>query len=522
VEGPIVKEKGSFIVSGRFAYPGLFAKLSSNPNINRSTLYFYDVNAKANYSIGKHDRLFISGYYGRDVFKFSNTFGLDWGNVTATVRWNHIFSDKLFSNTSFIFNNYNYRVQLGQDTIQAKILSGLQDLNLKEDLQFYLSRKNTLRFGFNIIYHTFIPGQISAGTQSQINNLKIDRQYAFENAVYVSNEQTIAPFFKIAYGVRFSIFSAMGPQTTYNYDEYGIVTDSTVYKKGRHIKSYWNLEPRLSMNFIISESNSIKLSYNRNSQYLHQLSNSTAANPTDLWIPTSKIVRPEIADQVAAGYFGNFWRGAFQPSVEVYYKYVQNQIDYRSGADILLNKFVESQIVFGVGWSYGVETMIKYNAWKMHGWVAYTWSRTQRRFPEIDDAQPFFARQDRTHETSVVVMYDISKKWNITATWVFYTGSAVTFPSGSYMIDGKYVPLYTSRNGYRMPSYHRLDLGATVQLKKRKRFEHSLNMSVYNVYGRRNAYSINFEQDPDNPSETRAVELSLFRWVPSITYNFKF
>ena len=276
------------------------------------------------------------------------------------------------------------------------------------------------------------------------------------------------------------------------------------------------------MNFIINEHNSIKLSYDRNSQYMHQLSNTTSTNPTDLWVPTSKLVKPEISDQGAVGYFGNFLKGGLQPSVEVYYKYMQNQIDYASGADLILNRYVESQLVFGKGWAYGVEAMMKYDIWKIHGWVGYTWSRSQRKFPSIDNDATYYAKQDRTHEVSLVAIYDINAKWSVSAVWVFYTGNAVTWPSGSYNIGNIQVPEYSERNGYRMPNYHRLDIGATVQLKKHKRWDHNLNLSLYNTYGRRNAYAINFQPDPNNPGQNQAVQLTLFRWVPSITYNFKF
>ncbi|HWB64980.1 MAG TPA: TonB-dependent receptor [Chitinophagales bacterium] len=531
VEGPIKKHKGSFIVSGRGAYAGLFAKLSKTPSVKNSTLYFYDVNLKANYAITDRDRIFVSGYFGRDVFSFNNRFELNWGNITATARWNHVYSDKVFSNTSFIFNNYNYQILVGEDTNQATIKSGVQDFSLKEDLQYYPNNKNTLHFGFNFIYHTFTPGQITAiSSQNSLVKLNVQQERSLESAFYASNEQDICPFFKMIYGVRVSLFTALGPQTTYNsYASIAgesttttIPTDSSIYKAAQPIVTYWNIEPRLSMNFIINEHNSIKISFDRNTQYLHQLSNTTSTNPTDLWVPTSKIVKPEISDQVATGYFGNFLHGALQPSVEIYYKYLQNQIDYISGADLILNKYVESQLTFGNGWSYGIETLLKYDVWKFHGWAAYTWSRTQRKFPDIDNGVPFYAKQDRTHEISLVVMCDITKKWNVSAVWVFYTGNAVTFPAGSYSIGSSSYALYTERNGNRMPNYHRLDIGATVELKKHKRWEHNLNMSIYNVYGRRNAYAINFQQDPKDPSKNQAVELTLFRWVPSITYNFKF
>ena len=326
------------------------------------------------------------------------------------------------------------------------------------------------------------------------------------------------------YGVRFSEFTALGSQTVYNsYDpETFLPTDSSVYKAAQPIVTYWNLEPRLSMNFIINEHNSIKLAFDRNTQYIQQLSNTTSTNPTDLWIPTSKLVKPEISDQGAIGYFGNFLKGALQPSVETYYKYMQNQVDYVSGANLLLNRYVESQLVYGNGWAYGVEAMLKYDVWKIHGWAAYTWSRSIRQFPSIDNNVAYYANQDRTHEADLVAIYDITKKWSISAVFVFYTGNAVTWPSGSYAIGNTIVPLYTSRNGYRMPDYERLDLGATVELKKHKKWEHNLNLTLYNALGKENAYSINFQADPKNPGQTEAVQLSLGRWIPSVTYNFKF
>jgi hypothetical protein len=523
IEGPIKKHKGSFLVSGRFAYPGLFAKLSSNPEIKDVTLYFYDLNLKANYTLGNHDRVFLSAYLGRDVLSLNN-FGLNWGNITATARWNHIFNEKLFSNTSFIFNNYNYKVLVGQDTAQATILSGIQDISLKQDFQYYPNSKNKLHFGFNSIYHTFIPGEVTSIGYNKLVSLDQSKTHALENAIYASNEETFTSWFKMIYGVRFSEFTALGKQLVYNsYDpETFLPTDSTYYGVAKPIVTYWNLEPRLSMNFIINEHNSIKLAFDRNTQYIQQLSNATSTNPTDLWIPTSKLVKPEISDQGAIGYFGNFLHGGLQPSVETYYKYMQNQVDYVSGANLLLNRYVESQLVYGIGWAYGVETMIQYDVWKMHGWVSYTWSRSLRQFPAIDNNVPYYAAQDRTHEADAVWIYDINKKWSVSAVFVFYTGNAVTWPSGSYILGNTIVPLYTSRNGYRMPDYERLDIGATVQLKKHKKWDHNLNLTLYNALGKENAYYINFITSPNNPSQTEAQQVSLGRWIPSVTYNFKF
>jgi len=518
LEGPIVKDEGSFIVSGRRTYADLFLRLSSDTTINRASLYFYDLNAKANYTLGDNDRVYLSGYFGRDNFDYPNTFGFSWGNATGTARWNHVFAENLFSNTSFIFSNYQYANNVGAGTSQFQISSGIQDLNFKTDFQYYGSPDNTIRFGLNSIYHTFLPGTVTASSASSVNSITIEHRYALENAAYVSQELNIFPRLKANYGLRFSTFSLLGPGHIYTYDDNGDVQDTSVYGPGKFIKTFTSLEPRVAVNLLIDQSSSVKASYTRTSQYLHLLSNSTTTNPSDLWVPSSNNVKPEYADQEDIGYFRNFDDNEYEASVELYYKNMQNLIDYKNGADLQLNPMVESLLRYGRGWSYGVEFLVRKTFGKFSGWLSYTLSRTEEQIPDINNGQPFPARQDRTHDISIVTIYNYNDAWTFSAVWVYNTGNAVTFPSGNYWIDGRLVPYYTERNGYRMPAYHRLDLSATWTLGPRS----NLSFSVYNAYDRYNAYSINFRQDPNDPTKTQAVQTTFFPIIPSVTYNFTF
>jgi CarboxypepD_reg-like domain/TonB-dependent Receptor Plug Domain len=520
-EGPIVKHKGSFMISARRTYADLFLKLSKDSTINRSSLYFYDINIKANYEIDDKDRIYLSCYLGRDNFGFNNNaLGINWGNTTATLRWNHLISDKLFSNTSFIYSDYSNNLDVAVGTSSMTVLTEIKDLNFKEDLNYYLNASNNIKFGFNSIYHTFVPGKVD-GT-SIFHVMPMDMKYSLENAAYVSNDQTFSDHLKATYGLRYSLFSSIGPGTAFKYDQQSTVIDSTVYPSGKIYSTYHTLEPRILLNYIINDSNSIKASYTRTSQYLHLLSNTTSSTPMDLWLPSDNNIAPEVADQFSIGYFRNINDDMYEFSVELYYKTMSNQIDYQNGANLILNNKVESLLVFGKGWSYGSEFLLRKKYGRLTGWLAYTWSRSMRQFASIDGGQSYPAKQDRPNEISIVGIFQINKKLTVSATWVYYDGNAVTFPSGSYMIDGNMVAYYTSRDGYRMPAYHRMDVGLTWERKKTAKFESSWNFSIYNVYARENAYAINFQPDPNDPSKTEAVQLSLFRFVPSITYNFKF
>jgi len=524
IEGPIIKNKGSFMIAARRTYADIFLRLlprnGADSTASKSTLYFYDLNLKANYQFSAKDRLYFSCYLGRDNFNLGGALGLNWGNVTATTRWNHIINDKIFSNTSVIFNKYSYNFNVAVGNLTMKVLSQINDWNLKEDLHYYLNSNNTVKFGFNSIYHTFVPSKVDSTVFFHIRSQ--DNKYALENALYISNEQTISRHLKASYGLRYSLFSSIGPGTVYTYDQVSDVVDSATYPKGKIFNTYSGFEPRLLVNFIINDSSSVKVSYARTRQYIHLLSNTTSTTPFDLWVPSNINILPEIADQYTLGYFRNFSNNMYETSVEIYYKTLQNQIDYRNGANLILNNKVEAQLVFGKGWGYGAEFLIRKKYGKLTGWISYTLSKTKRQFPDINDGNVFLAKQDRPNNIAIVAMYELNPRLTFSATWIYISGNVVTFPSGRYIVDGNIVPYYTERNGYRMPDYHRLDIGLTWQRKKTARFESNWNFSIYNVYARANAYAINFQQDPNDPTKMQAVQLSLFRFVPAISYNFKF
>jgi len=522
VEGPIQKGKSSFLISGRRTYADIFLKLSPDSNINHDQLYFYDLNAKMNYELGKNDKLYLSGYFGRDDLGFKSTFGLNWGNATATLRWNHIFNDKLFSNTSLIYSDYDDKITINSGVINANIFSQIKDWNLKQEFQLFLNNTNNIRFGFNTIFHTMRPGEVSAGSGSSINSSSLQDRYSWENALYVSDTWQASKKINITYGARLTAFSILGKGDFYNIDSAGNVTDTLHYAPGQFVKTYLNLEPRLAISYVFNSSTSIKASYVRNVQNLHLISNSTASLPTDKWVASTNIIKPEISDQVALGYYKNLDNNKYELTVETYYKALQHQIDYRDGANVYDNNAIESQLLFGIGRSYGIEMLLKKQVGKITGWVSYTLSKTEVKIDGINNNQWYNATQDHTHNIAITLSYQRNKKWSFAANWVFYTGAAVTYPSGKYIIGGAPVFYYTGRNQYRFPDYHRLDLSATCQLKKHKHYSSELNFSLYNAYGRANAYTIDFQQSKTDPTQTEAVQTSLFKMIPSISYNFKF
>jgi len=517
VEGPIQKEKSSFLITGRRTYADLF--LQATPDFEGNQLYFYDFNAKANYRINENNRLFLSGYFGRDVLGFGENFGIDWGNQTATLRWNSILNPRWFSNTSLIYSDYDYQISLAtSEETNFNISSNIRDWNLKQEFQFFPNEKDAWRFGVNAIYHAIRPSRFAEAGE----DLSEGTRYALENAVYANNSFVISPRLNVDYGLRLSAYTILGDGKAYNIYENGQKTDSILLDRGAVGKTYFNLEPRLTANFRVSEKTSLKGGYSRNTQNLHLLSNSTTGNPTDQWIGNSYNIRPEVSDQLSLGYFRNFGNNQWEFSAETYFKWMQNQVDYKNGADINTELDVESELLFGDGRAYGIELLLKKKAGRFTGWLGYTLSRTERRIEGINDGDWYAARQDRTHDLSIVGSYQLNEKWTISGVFIYYTGNATTFPSGKYEIANNTIFYYTERNGYRMPDYHRLDLSATYEKPSNGRFQSSWNFGLYNAYGRENAYTITFEDDPDDPTRTRAVQTSLFRWVPSVTYNFKF
>lgn len=520
LEAPIVKDKGSFMIAGRRSYADLFLKFSKDENLKNTALFFYDLNLKANYTINKNNRVYLSGYFGRDKFG-SDIFGFNWGNATGTIRWNHLFSNKLFSNTTFIISNYDYAFDFGEDDERVTIKANIFDYNLKQDFSYYPNDKNTIKFGLNAIHHTFSPGEFSSKFES-FNSIVLDDRYALEGALYLQNEQKISELITLQYGLRYSVFNYMGPGDIKTYDENGEEIGSQTYKEWESVKFYGGFEPRFAAKYQLNDVSSIKASYNRNYQYLHLLSNTTSSSPTDNWVPSSNNVKPQIIDQVALGYFRNLKNNTYELSGEIYYKNLQNQIDYRNGAQLFLNEAIEADLVYGKGQAYGVELLMKKNKGDLTGWVSYTLSRSLRTFDAINNGEPYSSRQDRIHDVSIVGIYKINEKWTLSANWVYNTGQPATFPSGQYIVEGVRVPYYTERNGYRFPDYHRLDFGATWYNKKTEKFESSWTFSVYNAYGRENAFTITFQQNEDDPSKTEALQTALFKIIPSVTYNFKF
>jgi hypothetical protein len=522
VEGPLVKGKGSFMLSARRTYADAFLKASSDTSLKNASLYFYDLNAKANYHFDDKNAIYFSGYLGKDVLGLKNLFGTNWGNTTGTLRFNHIFNDRLFSNTSLIYSDYNYTVQSYDVSSDFKVRSSIRDFNLKEDLQYYLSSNHTIRMGFNLIQHAITPGKISATASSSFNPKTLEDRKGLESAAYISDEWHIGDQLNLLYGLRLSRFDLFGPGTFSRYDDAGNPLDTKTYTASQRVKSYMYLEPRIAASYLIDAQNSIKASYGRNTQNIHLLSNSNASSPSDLYVMSSNNLKPEIADQISTGYFRNLDEDKYEFSAEIYYKWLQNQIDYKNGAQLIANQNVESQLVYGVGRAYGLELFLKKKYGQFNGWIGYTLSRTERKFAEINEGKYFPSRQDRTHDISLVGIYQLNKRWTFSGTFIYGTGNAVTFPTGKYQLDGITRFYYSDRNSSRMPATHRLDLGATLEGKPHKRYHSSWTFGLYNAYSHKNPYVITFRNDENDPTRTVAEQTSLFGVIPSVSYNFKF
>ncbi|GAB4252223.1 MAG: TonB-dependent receptor [Vicingaceae bacterium] len=538
VEGPIKKDKSSFIVSGRRTYADLFLKASKDTSLRKNKLYFYDLSAKVNYQINENNKLFLSGYFGRDVFKFNDEFATSWGNATFTLRWNHLFSQKLFSNITLVLNDYDYNLGVPDGEQAFNWNSKIIDKSIQADFTYYYNPKNTIRFGGGTIYHKFVPSEFTpASDESFFNTLTFPNRFALEHNIYLSDEMDLTGKLKIEGGIRFSMFQNLGVDTIYRFDtsnpeEYTVA--DTISKSSGIYNTYMNFEPRINIRYLVNEFSSIKASYTRTTQYLHLANNSTSASPLSIWFPSSPNVKPQLADQVAIGFFRNFKSNTYEVSIETYYKKMYNSIDFRDHAQLLFNRYLEGELRIGSAYSYGVELMMKKQKGKFTGWVSYTYSRVKMNIPEINHGKEFFASYDRPHDVSIVNSYDITDRINFSVNWVFFSGRPITVPTGRFQYMGNLVPVYSERNSERMPAYHRLDIGFTFKGKKwdekpakkngkpRWKYESSWNVSVYNVYNRKNAYSITFQQDSNNPNETNAIKTYLFPIIPSITYNFKF
>ncbi|HEY4062853.1 MAG TPA: TonB-dependent receptor [Puia sp.] len=522
-EGPIEKGQSSFLVTARRTYADLFLKLSPDSTTKGNSLYFYDLNAKLNFTLGSRDRLYLSGYFGRDNLASGDVFGLNWGNATGTLRWNHTFGPRLFSNTSLIYSDYNYTLKLSNNGSGFNVRSELNDLNVKEELQWYLNPRNNLRIGFNTIYHTLSPASLTgAGPNSGFNDTSFQRRYALDNVFFAGNEWKASEKINVSYGIRVTAFSALGSGDFYDVNGAGQVTDTLHTSSGQVVKTYVTPELRAAVSYQLDGVSSVKASYAGNTQNMHLISTAGAGFPTDRWVASNNLIRPERSHQVSLGYYRNLSENKYELTVEAYYKALENQIDYRDGANLISEGIIEKELLYGKGRAYGVEWLLKKKTGRLTGWIGYTYSRSQRRIDGINDDQWYNAFQDRPHDISVVGMYKLNRKWALSATWVYNTGNAVSFPSGKYREDGRTVYYYSERNGYRMPAYHRLDLGATVQLKQRRHWSSELAFGVYNAYARNNAFLITFRDNKTDPDKTEAVQTTLFSAVPFISYNFKF
>lgn len=525
IEAPIIKDKMSFLVSGRRTYVDLFLKASKNEEINQNKLFFYDLNAKYNWKINDKNRIFASGYFGRDVFGFGNSFGTDWGNATATFRWNRLISNKMFANFTFIFSDFNYSLGVPSGDFAFDWQARIRDFSLKADFTNYLNPKNTFKWGAIATHHNFKPGSVEpASDESLFNSLVIPDKNAMEYAAYVSNEQKIGEKITLQYGLRYSAFSQIGSGRVFSYDAEGNVTDTTSYSTFQHIKTYHGPEPRIAVRYGWNKENAIKANYTRTRQYLHLISNATVSSPFDIWLPADNYIAPMKADQASIGYFRNLKENTYEISVEAYYKYMHDVVDYIDNAELLLTENIETQLLRGDGYSYGLETMVKKQLGRFTGWISYTYSRTRRIVDGINGGKEYPVSYDRNHNLAVVLNYQITERFDISANFVYYTGLAVTFPVGRFEFQGANVPIFSDRNGYRLPGYHRLDLAANIHFKHKagKRWRDSLSISVYNAYFNKNVFSIQFQPDEDDGTKTAAYKTYLFPIVPSVTYNFSF
>ena len=540
-EGPIVKDKGSFLVGGRASYVHLFLKLSEEQKDNAA--YFYDLNTKLSYKLNPNNNLYLSGYFGRDVFSLNKRFTNIYGNTTLNLRWNHLFSDKLFSNLSLIYSDYYYGLDL--DFVGFKWDSGIKNYNIKYDFKSYISDKFKLNYGVNGIYYEFNPGTIKpSNEESGINFDQLDKKYAFEPALYINAEQEISEKIWLSYGLRYSMFCRLGESTVNLYADNNPVTFNSdmqiyeqakpigtkFYKKNKVIKTYDNFEPRFSAGYQLNENQSIKASYNRMVQYLQLISNTSSPTPLDVWTPSDTYVKPQIADQVALGYFRNFKENMYSLEVETYYKEVQNRLDYIDGANLIANDAIEQILLNGQLRSYGLEIMLRKNEGKLNGWISYTLSKSEQqtrgRTPEetgINNGNWYNSSYDKTHNIAITGSYNLNKKWAFGANFILQSGQPVTYPNGQYQYLGITIPSFGLRNENRLPAYHHLDISATLTPRKNdnRNWKGEWVFSIYNLYNRKNAASINFRRNEDT-GNNEAVKTSIFGIVPAVSYNFKF
>ncbi len=552
-QGPLKKNVSSFIISGRRTYIDVLAQPFINPESNfaGSGYFFYDLNAKVNYKLSNKDQLFLSGYFGRDVFGFRSSnagFEVDipWGNAMGSLRWNHLFSDKLFMNMNVTYSDYRFEFAGGQDDFRFTLRSGIEDWSGKVQFSWYPDVRHNVKFGVDYVFHEFSPSQATA--QSGDTEFILGEEmltYSHEVAAYIEDEFDLTTNLRVNAGLRYSYFAHVGPFTRFvedeNQDVFGAVgpPETIVYDRGELIKSYGGLEPRLSARYRINERSSIKAGFAQNYQYVHLASLSPTSLPTDVWLPSTDVVAPQFGRQYSLGYFRNFFDDRYEASVEIYYKDMRNLVEYEEGAqpENNLNNNTDNQLVFGDGYSYGAEFFFKKVYGSLTGWIGYTWSKTMRQFEELNGGREFPFRFDRRHDLSVIASYKLDDRWEFGAAFVYATGNAITLPVQRFFYEGRIVDVYGDRNGFRMAPFHRADVSATYfpqnsRKKKEKtdasgkrRFSSSWTFSIYNLYNRMNPYFIYFGNDgnlSEGTLEINAYQVSLFPILPSVTWNFRF
>jgi hypothetical protein len=533
LQGPIKKDKASFLIAGRRSYADILAKPFLNDDLKDSKFYFYDLTAKVNWQINDKNRLYLSGFFGRDVF--GSGFFFDWGNATSTLRWNHIFNEKLFMNLSAYYSNYDYKlgVNIPEEPLDnfdwnSKIIN----YSVKPDFTYFINNKNTLKFGGQSIYYIFKPADASFTTGGDGSSISLPEKYAIESGIYLQNEQKVGARITLQYGIRLSNFAQLGEGEARFYKD----TTAGVRKEldrietfddNEVIASYINPEPRFSINYSLDEVSSVKASYNRMAQYLHLISNTVASTPVDIWLPTNNNLKPQLVDQIAVGYFRNLQKNTYETSAEVFYKDFQNQIDYIDNANIFFNENLDADLLTGDGRAYGLELYLKKVKGKFNGFISYTLSRSERKVDGINNNEWYATRFDKTHILNVVGSYDLSEKWSFSANFVLSSGTPTTFPTSRYEVQGAVVPHNSeeSRNNVRIPAYHRFDVSATLNLNpdNKKRWDSELVFSVYNLYARKNPFSIYFQQNEYDSRITEAIQFSVIgSVVPAVSYNFNF
>lgn len=550
LQGPIQKNKSSFIVSGRRTYISELAQpfIKDDSPVKGSGYYFYDFNAKLNYEISDKDRLYLSGYFGKDVFTYVQaesgfTVNIPWGNATAALRWNHLFSDKLFLNTTAIYSSYDFQFEGRQEDFSFGLYSGIRDWNLKADFSYYPNPKHTIKFGANYTYHTFIPNNVTASQgDTEFDLGGAVRLNANEGALYFLDDVELTSLLKMNIGFRLSSFQHIGPFTRYIKDNNDNIIETIEYTGKKALKTYVRPEPRVTGRLILDENSSFKFGSTLNYQYMHLVSVGGNSLPTDLWIPSTDVIKPQQAIQFNMGYFRNFKNNMFETSVEVYYKDLQNLIEFKDGADPSdgVNDNIDNQVTFGDGYSYGAELFIKKNKGKLTGWIGYTWSKTFRQFDELNNGNKYPAKFDRRHDLSITGAYRLNERWVFGAVFVYATGNSITLPASKYFVEGELLVEYADRNSYRMAPYHRADISATWYGKKYKEFKNietgemeqvpkkftsNWNFSVFNLYNRKNPYFIYFDNTGNLTQGTldvAAIQVSLFPVLPSVTWNFSF